>query len=445
MEKALEHLMKMMQEAQNERAEAKLEAKKERAETRKLIETKVGGLAEKVDSVAGTVKHLASKADKHEGALTTLQEKMSIMEKELENLRNGEKEAPSYSEVASRDGGVDVASRVRGIEGASRERGGEVASRERGREMASRERGGEVASRERGREAEASASGGRRPAREEVKVKEMFREANSTLTFSPIAEDDWRQLTTRLVKEENMGLREAEKEAGNRMLEEYLAQEMGMKEEWIEDVMSQVESLQPKVRTGWNALVVRFSDEAIVDWILRGKGKMRRGVEGADKPVVENWVPGGMYKRYNALRSVAYRLRQKDGLKTRINFGINDFTLVTRKDSRDRWSTPVSLEAESLPDFQLSDVSAALAREQRSPTTAPGRARYGGTAPRQGKRLRVASPGLSPSGKEPRVEEEEGCSEEDGEDEINTSDSEKTISEQDKNVTVRKNEKKNKE
>ena len=138
--------------------------------------------------------------------------------------------------------------------------------------MSSRERGGEVASRERGREAEATASGGRRPAREEVKVKEMFREANSTLTFSPIAEDDWRQLTTRLVEEENMGLREAEKEAGNRMLEEYLAQEMGMKEEYIEDVMSQVESLQPKVRTGWNALVVRFSDEAIVDWILRGKG-----------------------------------------------------------------------------------------------------------------------------------------------------------------------------
>ena len=426
----------MMQEAQNERAEAKQEAQKERAETRKLIETKVGGLAQKVDSIVGTVKHLASKADNHEGALTTLQEKMSIMEKDLENLRNGEKEVPSYREVVSREGGVDVASRVRGIEGASRERSNDVSSRE---------RGGEVASRERGREAEATASGGRRPAREEVKVKEMFREANSTLTFSPIAEDDWRQLTTRLVEEENMGLREAEKEAGNRMLEEYLAQEMGMKEEYIEDVMSQVESLQPKVRTGWNALVVRFSDEAIVDWILRGKGKMRRGVEGPDKPVVENWVPGGMYKRYNALRSVAYRLRQKDDLKTRINFGMNDFTLVTRKDSRDHWSAPVPLEAESLPDFQLSDVSAALAREQRSPTIAPGRARYGGTAPRQGKRLRVASPGLSPSGKEPRVEEEEGGSQEDGEDETSTSDSEKSISEQDKNVTVRKNKKKTQE
>ena len=124
---------------------------------------------------------------------------------------------------------------------------------------------------------------------------------------------------------------------------------------------------------------------------------------------------------------------------------MNDFTLVTRKNNSDHWSAPVPLEAEALPDFQLSDVSAALAREQRSPTVAPGRARYGGTAPRQGKRLRVASPGLSPSGKEPRVEEEEGGSQEDGEDEMSTSDSEKSISEQDKNVTVRKNKKKTQE
>ena len=65
---------------------------------------------------------------------------------------------------------------------------------------------------------------------------------------------------------------------------------------------------------------------------------------------------------------MAYRLRQRDGLKTRINFSMNDFTLVTRKNNSDHWSAPVPLEAECLPDFQLSNVSAALAREQRSPT-----------------------------------------------------------------------------
>ena len=161
--------------------------------------------------------------------------------------------------------------------------------------------------------------------------------------------------------------------------------------------------------------------------------------------MVENWVPGGMYKRYNALRSVAYRLRQKDGLKTRINFGMNDFTLVTRKDSRDHWSAPVPLEAEALPDFQLSDLSAALAREQRSPTVAPGRARYGGTASRQGKRLRVASPGLSPCGKELRVEVEEGGSQEDGADMDCSTESGTSISNRDKNVMARKNKQKSQE
>ena len=111
------------------------------------------------------------------------------------------------------------------------------------------------------------------------------------------------------------------------------------------------------------------------------------------------------------------------------------------------------LLAEKLPDFQLSDVVASLTREQRSPTVAPGRARYGGTAPRQGKRPRVASPGLSPSGKEPRVEEEEESSSQgEVEDEVSTSkgenstnENEQSTGDQDKNVTVRKNKQKDQE
>ena len=357
------------------------EAKQDRADTRKMIESKVGGLEEKVDAVAGTVKGLASKADKHEGALADLQERVTIMETELQEMRN-KKESPSFKEVTS----------------------GEVVTRLPEAGMAEAV-GPPRAPMEPRAPGPTAASGGQRPAGEKERIKELFREANSTLTFSPVAEEDWRQVTTQLVEEEDMNQREAEKEAFYRMVEEYLAQEMMMKEEHIHDVMSQVEYVRPKGRNDWNALVVRFVDADIVDWILRGRGKMRQGVEGPNKPVVENWVPGGLYRRYSALRSVAYRLRQRDGLKTKINFGSNDFSLVTRKDRRDPWSAPVSLEMENLPDFQLSEVAATLAREQRSPTMAPGRARYGGTAPRTGKRLRVASPGLSPNGKEARVDE----------------------------------------
>ena len=71
------------------------------------------------------------------------------------------------------------------------------------------------------KEPAATARGGRRPAVEEI--KEIFHQANSTLTFKPIVEGVWRQLTIRLVEEENLGLREAEKETGNHMLEEYLS------------------------------------------------------------------------------------------------------------------------------------------------------------------------------------------------------------------------------
>ena len=48
----------------------------------------------------------------------------------------------------------------------------------------------------------------------------------------------------------------------------------------------------------------------------------------------------------------------------------------------------------------------------------------------------MASPGLSPSGKEPRVEEEEGGSQEDTDSSI---DSETSMSKRDRNVTTRKN------
>ena len=372
------------------------EAKEERAETKRLIETRVGGLEEKVDAVVVSVKELASKTEKHDGTLTSLQEKMSTMENELQDLRNKEMEGPRYSEIVRESGSKAVPV------GSVPERAVPVPGVE-------------------------AVAGGRHRSPEKVeKVKNLFSEANSTLTFSPIAEEDWRQLVTRLVEEENMDQNEAEKEARYRMVEEYLAQEMLIKEEHIHDVMSQVKTIRPKSRTDWNALVVHFKEEDIADWILRGKGKMRRGVEGVNKPVVENWVPGGLYKRYNALRSVAYRIRQRDGLKTRINFGTSDFSLVTKRDRRDQWSSPVDLEMENLPGFQLSEVTAELAREQRSPTMAPGRARYGGTAPRQGKRLRVASPGLSPSGKEARVEE------------MRTSEGEDISSDIERNVTERR-------
>ena len=104
----------------------------------------------------------------------------------------------------------------------------------------------------------------------------------------------------------------------------------------------------------------------------------------------------------------------------------------------DKWSAPVCLERENLPGFQLADLPAVLAMEQRSPTVAPGRARYGGTAPREGKRMCVASPGLSPNNKEARVEGGMGSGLGDVEGEDCTSETQNGTSDLDRNVTARR-------
>jgi hypothetical protein len=255
---------------------------------------------------------------------------------------------------------------------------------------------------------------GERPEEEGEAIRRLFREANSCLTFSPITEEDCRELAHRLEVEEEMEQSVAERTALRRMVEEFLAEEMLMADRHITEVMEQVTDIWPKGKKDWNGVIVRFQCEETAGWVLRGKGKMRQGVEGRNKPVVENWVPGGMYRRYNAVRSIAYRIRQKDQMKTRIDFGKDDIQLLTRKDNRDRWSAPVSLENENLPSFQLSPTVVSLQREVRSPTLAPGRARYGGAA--DGKRPLAASPGHSPARKEPRTaqEGEDGAPEEVG-------------------------------
>ena len=119
--------------------------------------------------------------------------------------------------------------------------------------------------------------------------------------------------------------------------------------------------------------------------------------------MVENWVPDGLYKRYNGVRSLAFKYRNESKLKTQIRFGENDFCLVTRQNKTEYWSQPVSLT--NLPDFQVSGQWAGPSREVRSPTQAPGRQRYGGTAGRSEKRALSASPGHSPLNKQSKQDE----------------------------------------
>ena len=167
----------------------------------------------------------------------------------------------------------------------------------------------EEAHKEAGRELEEGAKKAA-TSKEEV-IKELFKDANSTLTFSPITEEDWKAQSAKLVEEEGIEQSEADKLAARMMIEEFLDQEMGIRSDQLQEVMGQVKDFFPKTKTGWKTLVVSFQTESIVEWILKGNNKMRMGVVGEDKPVVENWVPSGMYRRFNAVKSIAWRQRHK--------------------------------------------------------------------------------------------------------------------------------------
>ena len=247
-------------------------------------------------------------------------------------------------------------------------------------------------------------SGDQEPEKDEMEIRNLFKKANSTITVGPNTEEDWRELVSVLQREERMDEKQAEREALGRMIEEYLEMEMAMKVIHIKEVMSRVVDIAPIRRSGWKSLVVKFDSPDIVDWILKGKGKMRQGVEGESRPVVQNWVPDGIYRRYNAVRSAAYKIRHEEKLQTRIIFGEKDFQLVTRRNKDDFWGEPVPLS--NLPDFQISASLKVLDRGEKSPTLAPGRARYGGAGARSEKRSLSTSPGHSPINKQSKVSDE---------------------------------------
>ena len=83
-------------------------------------------------------------------------------------------------------------------------------------------------------------------------------------------------------------VRKAEQQSGNFLVKEYLEQEMGVKNRDLEEVMDQVVDIFPTSRTDWKTLTVRFENKEVADWILRGKIKLRTGIFGENKLVVEN-------------------------------------------------------------------------------------------------------------------------------------------------------------
>ena len=107
------------------------------------------------------------------------------------------------------------------------------------------------------------------------------------------------------------------------------------------------------------------------------------------------------------MRSLAYKQRHENKVKTQIGFGQNDFTMMVRKTRNDFWQ-PVPMS--DLPDFQPYKRLGRKTKEVRSPTQALGRLKYGGTAGRINKRAFSMSPGYSPDSKQSKLNPESSSS-----------------------------------
>ena len=127
--------------------------------------------------------------------------------------------------------------------------------------------------------------------KEKGDIERMFSEANSTLTFSPMDEDEWKEIKAKGMEEGKMEECKAEEAAYDSLVADFLSQEMGMNGKELKEVMKDVKDIYPKTSRDWKVLVVNFRSEATAQWVLQGKAKMRQGVQGENKPALENWVP----------------------------------------------------------------------------------------------------------------------------------------------------------
>ena len=158
-----------------------------------------------------------------------------------------------------------------------------------------------------------------------------------------------------------------------------------------------VDTIFAPAKDNWDTLYVKLDSEADVSYLMGFKRYMRKGVEGADKAEVINYIPKELFTRYKAITKIGNEARYKSGkaLNFRGTFGDEDFRLQYKTRGSKYWDTPVPLP-EDLPA-----VEHQLYRGNRSPGEAPGRRPRDQEQERTNKRERPASAstGLTPPNK----------------------------------------------
>ena len=159
----------------------------------------------------------------------------------------------------------------------------------------------------------------------ESEVLDLCSSARRVVGLSPI---DHRMLEIQM---ESYGAKDIE-EAKMMEVKLYLKCELKMLPSEIEKL--NIIRIFPSSRENWNTLYVEFESNEEVNTIFSNTKNMVK----RDHRVL-TWVPRQMYSRFRAVESLAYSIRQEEGLKTRVKIGRTDFILRTKVPNTTVWTT----------------------------------------------------------------------------------------------------------
>ena len=226
-------------------------------------------------------------------------------------------------------------------------------------------------------------------------VRKLFKKSNLTLGISPISQEFLEAEVQKRVDETGKDREDIKKNAMKDAVKEFLTMEMKVKEEHFEK-LDIVRIFAPQ-KTNWNTVYLELETEEQVDWIMSHTRWIPAGEKGQVQTKVTKYIPRQLYSRWNALQGRAFSIRKESNwtVQTKIGHGKDDFYLQTRVKGEREWGDKQELPAD-LPKVELEFMS----REERSPTSAPGRERYK-TTKRPGKRKERPSSGSSSSSGSP--------------------------------------------
>jgi hypothetical protein len=179
---------------------------------------------------------------------------------------------------------------------------------------------------------------------EEVMKEDLCAAARKVIGFSPIGS---RMLELQM---NSYGARDME-EAKLMEVRSYLKCEMKMLPSAIDNL--DIIRIFPPAKQEWNVLYVEFGSENQVDTIFSYTKNMVK----KDHRVIR-WIPKQMYDRYRAVEGLAYRLRQEEGLKTRVKLGRTDLVLSTRQPESSVWYNRIL--PNNLPEVNLEQFTSSI-------------------------------------------------------------------------------------